>query len=299
MKAKTVPCWFAITLAGTVCFAEQIEPEAIFKKVIAEYDSMATYSSEGTIVSDVDTSAGKMKIETSFSIKLKKPNLYLIQWNQKNSTMPTMSQAGAVWNEGAQPYLYMGVMKAYSKITTDETAVASATGISGGAAFTIPSLFLSVFKKRAAPAPFSRLVAPKLAGNEQVGGENCYVITGSSPQSKKETFWISQKTYLIRKYSRSLEPPEGGFKVPKITDQQLEQSVRAIGQEVTEENKEAMRRIMKQAEDTTKTAKLKGTSTEVHAKIASPKLSDRDFAFTLPVGTVLKDSLFGGQFDTK
>src|SRR6266404_3502832 len=144
MKVKTLVWWFAVTLTGTLCFGEETDPGEILKKVIATYDSLAAYSSEGTIVSDADTAAGKMKIESSFSIKLKKPNLYLIQWDQKNSMMPAMSQAGAVWNQGAQPYLYMGVTKAYSKMTTDEMALASATGISGGAAFTIPSLFFSV-----------------------------------------------------------------------------------------------------------------------------------------------------------
>src|SRR6266436_4361612 len=292
MKAKTLIVWLAVTLIGTVCFAEETEPSAIFKKVIAAYNLMDTYSSEGTIISDVDSGVGKMKTETSFSMKLKKPNLYLIQWDQKNSMMPAMPQAGAVWKEGAQPYLYMGVTKAYSKISTDEMALASATGISGGAAFTIPSLFFSVFNGQL--AIFSTLVAPQLAGNEQVDGEDCYVVSGISPHSKKETFWISKKAHLIRKYSRSLEAPEGGFKVPKVTDQQLEEAAKATGQD-----KEAMRRIMKQAEETTKTAKLKGTSTEFHGKIRTPKLAEDDFVFKVPVGVVLKDSIFGGALNPK
>ena len=84
----------------------------------------------------------KMNTETSFSILLKKPNLYLISWTQKNMPMAGMTQGGAVWSDGTQPYLYMGVMNAYSKMGSDEMALASATGISGGAANTIPSLFL-------------------------------------------------------------------------------------------------------------------------------------------------------------
>ena len=292
MKAKTIVVCFVVTLIGTACFADDTEPSVIFKKVIAAYESMETYSSEGTIISDIDSDAGKMKTETSFSMKLKKPNLYLVEWDQKNSMMPAMSQAGAVWKEGTQPYLYMGVTKAYSKINGDEMALGSATGISGGAAFTIPSLFLSVFKGQ--PGMFSRLVAPQLAGNEQVDGEECYVVSGSSPHSKKETFWISKKNYLIRKYARSLEAPEGGLKVPKMTDQQLEETARAIGQD-----KEAIRRIMKQAEDTTKTAKLKGTSTEFHGKIRTPKLAEQDFVFKVPVGVDLKESIFGGALNPK
>ena len=57
--------------------------------------------------------------------------------------------------------------------------------------------------------------------------------------------------------------------------------------------------MMKQAEDSMNTANLKGTSTELHAKADAPKLKESDFAFTLPEGSVLKDSLFGGALNTK
>jgi hypothetical protein len=289
--------WSVVILIGTFCFAQENEPSAIFKKVTDKYQSMETYSAVGTIISEVDHSGSKMNIETSFSIKMKKPHLYLISWDQQNSMMPGGTQSGAVWNDGSQPYLYMGIMKAYSKMSSDEMALGAATGISGGAAFTIPSLFLSVFTKR--PAPFARLIDPKLTGSEQVEGDACYVITGSSSISKTETFWISKKTYMIRKYSRSFEPPEGGAKVPKITDQQLEEAVKAMGQEVTEARKDAMRNMRNQIEDSSKTAKLKGVSTEIHTKIDTSELKGGNFAFPLPLGTVLKESLFGGMLNTR
>ncbi len=289
MKTKAFVVWSVVMLIGAACSAEEKEPSEIFKKVIVKYQSMETYRSEGTIISDIDSGSGKMTNKTSFSIKMKKPNLYLVSWDQKNSMMPT--QSGAVWNEGSQPFLYMGMMKAYSKMSSDEVALGSATGISGGAAFTIPSLFLTVFKQ---PEPFARLLDPKLTGSEQVEGEDCYVISGGSTISKAERFWISKKSFVIRKYSRSLEQPKGGAKMPKMTDQQFEEAVKAAGQEVTEASQEAMRKMEKETEDSLKTvtANLKGVSTELHAKIDEPKLKKGDFAFTLPVGAVLKKSLF-------
>ncbi len=45
-----------------------------------------------------------------------------------------------------------------------------------------------------------------------------------------------------------------------------------------------------------KASKLKGSSTEVHANVSFPELDKNDFKFTLPEGTVLKDSLLGGVF---
>ncbi|MBW7989856.1 MAG: hypothetical protein FVQ84_07560 [Planctomycetes bacterium] len=137
---------------------EDITPSKISEKVKAAYKSMDTYKAQGTITANIDTGGTETNMETTFSIILKKPNLYLISWTQKTMPMAGMSQSGAVWSDGAQPYLYIGGTNAYSKMGSDELALASATGISGGAAFTIPSLFLSVFKNQ--PDPFSRLKDP-------------------------------------------------------------------------------------------------------------------------------------------
>ena len=65
-------------------------------------------------------------------------------------------------------------------------AVTTPTGISSGAASTIPTLFLSAFK--AQPNPFSRLKDLTLEKTEKVGEEDCYVIGGPSANSEKETF---------------------------------------------------------------------------------------------------------------
>jgi hypothetical protein len=271
--------------------AEDITPSKIFEKVETAYKSMDTYKAQGTITSNIDTGGTQMNTETSFSIILKKPNLYLISWTREN--MPIRSQSGAVWSDGTQPYLYMGGMNAYSKMSSDELALASATGISGGAAFTIPSLFLSVFKEQ--PTPFSRLKDPQIEMTEKVGEEDCYVISGSSSISKKETFWVSKTSYLIRKYYRSFEPPEGGLAIPELTDEQVEEAIKGMGREVTEESKKNMKEMMDRSRTMLKTMKMSGSSTELHANVSSPKLNKNDFKFALPEGSVLKESLFGEE----
>ncbi len=273
--------------------AEDMTPAAVLEKVEAAYESLDTYKAQGTITSSVDTGQMKVEMKTSFSIILKKPNLYLISWTQENAAMPQMSQSGAVWSDGDQPYLYMGQAKAYSKMGTDEIALGGATGISGGAAFTIPSLFLSVFKEQ--PSPFSRLIDPQIEREEKFGAEDCYVISGPSSISKKETFWVSKTSYLIKKYHRLLEPPEGGIAIPEMTDEQVDEVVKGVGQEVTEESRKQMRAMMEQSRTTAKTMKIKGSSTEIHTDFSSPELNKNDFKFAPPEGTALKESLFGGN----
>src|SRR5690242_5465159 len=116
---------FSVGLLCATCIAQETTPGEVFARVKSAYGSLQTYKSEGTITAEVNTGAMTVKFDTSFSIVLKKPNLYLISWTQKNMPMPGMSQSGAVWSDGTQPYLYME--NAYSKMVSDEVALAAAT----------------------------------------------------------------------------------------------------------------------------------------------------------------------------
>lgn len=263
-------------------------PDEIFEKVKTAYQSMDTYQARGTVESRTESGGFNTDADISFSITLKKPNLYLIAWADENMAI----RSGAVWHDGDKRYIYMKGMNAYSEIDNDEVTLGYATGLSGGAALTIPSFFLSVFKEQL--HPFSRLKESRIEKTEKVGQEDCYVISGPSSISKKETFWISKNSYLIRKYNRSLEPPEGGIVTPEMTDEQIEETLKSMGQEVTEEGKQRLRVMVEGSKAAMKTAKIKGSSTEIHSEISSPGLDKKDFQFTLPDGVELKQSLFGG-----
>ena len=279
-----------------------VDPTAIAKarKVLDEmaamYKSLGTYKAEGTVTVDVDAEVAKVNWETSFSILLKKPNRYLISWTQKNGMMPSIVLSGAVWSDGTQPYLYMGMLHAYSKMTSDEMAIATATGISGGSAMTITSLFLPSLENYAS---LSRLKDPVIERTEKIGDEECYVVSATSIMSKKETLWISKSTHFVMQYSRSLAPPSGGLKCAEMNDAQLAESIRSMGLEVTDENRRKVRQMMTQARDRMKNMKLRGTSTELYTKVSTPALKKGDFVFVPPKDAVLKESLFGGLLDGK
>jgi len=268
------------------------DPSSILNKVLSKYKSMDTYSSTGTIVCDLDT-GGKVQMTTTFSIKMKKPNNFLITWSQVGMMPGGMPQAGAAWSDGTQSYLYMGALNSYSKVSDCTSALAGATGISGGAAYTIPSLFLPAFMDKG--SGFQRLKNLEIEKSEAIGGEDCYVISGSSDVSKKETIWISKSRSLILKYERSLASPAGGRVIPDLSDADLEKAIRAMGQTVTDESKKQMRDMMQNAKNTLKNSDMSGLSTETHVDISSPNLTENDFHFAPPSGTTLKDSLFSPQ----
>jgi hypothetical protein len=269
-----------------------VTPTKILDDTAAAYKALDTLKSEGTIVSDMEVDGKKVATESTFSLLLKKPNLYLITWNRK---MAGMQMGGAVWSDGTQAYLSMdigaaAVGKSYSKMKNDDMALASATGISDGAAFTVPSLFLPVFKDQ--PPLAAKMQGARREPDEKVGDEDCYVVSGATAVSKKETFWVSKSKHLIVRFARSMESPAGGREMPETTDAQIEESLTAMGQEVTEASKKRVKEMIASAAESMKTTEMKGTSTETHTHIASPELTAKDFQY-VPEGATLRDSPFG------
>lgn len=161
---------------------------------------------------------------------------------------------------------------------------------------TVPSLFLADVFEQHGLSLSSRLKNPVIERIERLEGHDCYVVGGPSVISKKETFWISKEDHLIRKYERSLEPPEGGVQMPEMSDEDIENALGVLGQEVTEESKKNMKEMMDMSRQVLAERKIKGTLTEVYREVSSPELSQDDFEYTPPPNAVLKESLFEGVF---
>lgn len=297
MGLKLVLALTLMAIINTPAYTEETDAAVIFNKVVETYKAMDTYQSEGIATTEVISPQGNTKLQTVFTIKLKKPNLYQISWRQINQAMPQMSQIGAVWNAGDQPYLFigaMGVKNEYYKVDKDEMAIAGATGISSGAAYTIPSLFLSFFQNQT--PGFLHLTAPKIERLEEIDGRECYVISGSSKVSAKETFWISKDGYLIVKTSQSFARSKEEQQIPEMTEEQVVEAIKMMGQEVTEENKQKLREMMAKREESMANSNLQGSMVEVHKNITTPDFNDEDFEYELPEGTILKESFFDKAF---
>lgn len=266
----------AIMLSSHGCGANST-PREIFQNVTATYKSMQTYKAEGTIISDREWAGTKVSSETSFGILLKKPNLYLISWTQRNT--PGGAWSGAVWNDGTQAYVYVGVAKAYYKVSTDERGFDDARMISchmGSVMVSVPDtialLFLPGLKEPR--DPFSRMEAPKIIKTEKVEEDDCYVISGASTAYGccKETWWISKLNHLIRK--NSCGPPSR----EQREEYSKRLSARMGGNWIFFE------------------PEWKGSITELHMRISSPELSKKDFQFALPEGAVLRSEMSEKDF---
>jgi hypothetical protein len=115
-----------------------LTPNQIFEKVQENYASLSSYSDEGQIVETMDDTV----TTTGFIIRLARTNFYRIEWDQRSESPYRTENIGpqGVWSSGAGDYVEMGwgVQRQYDR----EVALANAADTSGGAAATIPQIFL-------------------------------------------------------------------------------------------------------------------------------------------------------------
>jgi outer membrane lipoprotein-sorting protein len=251
-KPKLALCTVAAILLASATTAvlagdggDNLSPGEIFKNAQEKYASLTSYSDEGKTVAIVNG----MTLTTTFTIRLARPNLYRIEWEQPVHSNYT--NTGIVWSAGEGDFLMMGNGDA-QKEGGQEMALASATGISGSAASTIPGTF---FKMKWGDQLGGLMMSEKQQPDEKVGDMNCYVFT-SELKGRTRTLWIGKADFLIHQ-------------VRNITSAE---AMKATLEEAAKSHPEILARMQQSGIQDI-------TSTETHTHIVlNPKLSAMDFA---------------------
>ena len=160
--------------------------DEIFKRAQEKYASLTSYSDEGKTVAILNGTT----LTTTFAIRLARPNLYRIEWEQP-VTAANYTNKGVVWSAGEGDFVDMrtGVQKRSSQ----EDALSSATGVSGSAAATIPGTF---FKMQWGNQLGGAVAGERRQDDEKVGDADCYVFTSGS-NGRTKTLWIGKQDFLI------------------------------------------------------------------------------------------------------
>ncbi len=251
--------------------------EQLLKKVAAKYQSMKSYSAKGETVSEIDSSnvpptaltgvdpklaeskefqearRKPRKSRHTFSILLGRPSLYRIEWEQQ--VHPTFTNGGAAWSLGEGDFVRLSNQQPF-KPQNRMMALAMATGVSGGAANTIPSAFFESESNLLA-----KLQQPTFEKDELIENDECHVISGTLA-NQKMVLWISKKTLLVRQRRHILG---GAMVLPEFTDEQVKQALKAQNKEATPEAIAQLKALMTKA--VAMSANLKGSMTETHREI--------------------------------
>jgi DNA-directed RNA polymerase subunit RPC12/RpoP len=276
----------------------------IMQKVTEQYESLTNLSASGTAVSVMDISkvapknlpgmnqmpggaknakaiqqamSAPIRTESALSIKLGRPNLYRVEWD---STVGPVAMKGAVWCAGEGDFLSIDKTK-YTRMDSRELALASATGVSGGAAATLPSIFFS-----GQFGLLSLIQKPNRAADEAVDGEDCYVVKGDA-MGMGVTLWLSKTNYLVKQKQVVLG---GKPKMSDMSDGQMEEGLKKLGN-LTPQQKAQAKAAMKNMKPLL--AQMKGTITETYRDIEiNQPVKIEDFKYQMPAGATLSKSLF-------
>lgn len=99
---------------------------------------------------------------------------------------------GVVWSAGDGDFMVMS-RSAEKKQPSMESALSSATGVSGGAAATIPGTFFKMKWGNQLGGSASNL---ERQADEGIGGTDCYAFASES-KGRTRTLWIGKKDFLV------------------------------------------------------------------------------------------------------
>ena len=278
--------------------AETPTPEFLIKQVLNTYQSLATYRVIGKSITEgtkFDRGGEIYTMTMRFSLTLKKPNLYLITWEEDHPPY-FFNMKGAAWNAGSQPYLYEESLKGYMKVPTDIVALRTVANVSKGATYLIPELFFQFYNPN--NTRLEGLEEPRITGIEEVQGERCFVLTGGY-DDLAVTYWISVERYLIRQYLQVQDLGKGTEPIEKMTDKEAEKSLRALGVEPTEVRKREEKDAFELISKIKNKHHTRIVATHYFSDISLPSLTAEDFVFAVPEGIPLKENIYESPISVK
>jgi outer membrane lipoprotein-sorting protein len=221
--------------------------DVILQKSQDAYAALTSYSDEGKSVTTMNDAI----LTNAFSMKLARPNLYRIEWGQP-VLASSYTNKGVVWSAGKGDFLIMGDRMAVQQKSM-ESALSSASGISGAASTSIAATFFKMnWVNQFSDFTASREQNP----DEKVGNVDCYVFTGELGKGKISTIWIGKQDFLIRQVRVASSPA----------------SVKATNAEAAKHHPRVAAQLLKMRFGWT-------TSTETHENIVvNQKFSPENFA---------------------
>jgi hypothetical protein len=174
--------------------SKDIPPQVIVQMMAARYETVSSYQDSGvveTVSADLPTTRST---DIFFKTYFTRPLKLRFEWM---SYSPFSSpERNVVWSDGAKAFGFYSFQP--EKIDEDEDvsmALAGATGVSRGAAHTVPELMLKDV------GGFSLLDLKKISsqGEERFEGADCYVLEGYHHTGEAWRLWIGKKDLLLRK----------------------------------------------------------------------------------------------------
>lgn len=185
-------------------------PRPTVKSILAQmartYQTLRSYEDEGQVTSVFSrNSGGGFTTKKPFRTLFTRPKLFRFEY-QDLPYGPHPEQRMVIWPQGNAFRTWWTVQPGNQEANSLEMALAGATGVSSGAAHTIPRLLIpSVVTGWS----LTDLTRPCLVGEANVDGVRCYQIKGTDVMGSAQTVWIEKGTFLVRKIHEKMKLDEG------------------------------------------------------------------------------------------
>ncbi|MBE7494216.1 MAG: hypothetical protein HS117_04690 [Verrucomicrobiaceae bacterium] len=249
---------------------------ALLRQVSEKYGSLSTLSVTGKTTAQVTPAGGgePSTVENAFSINLARPEFYRIEWKQPLAG--TVVSQGAVWSAGSGHRVLIG--QKVSEWLNREQALGAATGVSGGAANTLPSLFF----KDEGSGLHEFIQNATFLPDESVGGESCQIIKGDGPGGKL-TLWISRKDLFLKQIQMVSSGGGGTQEAASVSSETMTKIAKTLG---TDASPEAVSKMTREIEaQQMRVAAMRTTITETFERVvANEMMIKADFEVAVPAG---------------
>ena len=185
-----------VAISQTSGDGDGLTAQEIATKSQAAYAALTSYSDEGKTVSSIGTTT---VAPHKFTIKLARPNLYRVEWDQN---MGFYDQKGAAWCAGNGDFTK--IVNKTRPAGDAVSALGTAAGVSGGSSASIPATFfkLNSFNTFAFHAVSGRKT------DEKNGDVDCFVVLTDLKMGRTRTIWIGKQGLFSSAKSRQTRAPK-------------------------------------------------------------------------------------------
>lgn len=166
-----------------------IDGYVIIKTMAAKYAHLNSYQDTGEVKNSL------LLMNQPFKTYFKRPHFFRFSWIETHP-LRFLKTNRMVWCDGKNAYSYWGDLKRFLKEDNLDLAIAGATGVSSGAAHTIPRLL----SESVSGFSLTELKDVQVIKEQQFEGVMCYVVYGMHPSwDISYKLWIGKDDYLVRK----------------------------------------------------------------------------------------------------
>jgi outer membrane lipoprotein-sorting protein len=195
--ALTLACAVSTGIAAEKESTDSLTAQQILDKVAATYATCKSYRDSGVVTNDFGPHSAGDNFPRHVDVKpfrtaFVRPDQFRFEYDN-----PTPEKPYIIWAKGGEVRRWWYIKPDVEKLPSLDLGIAGATGVSSGAAHTIPSLLLP---DQIGGAKLSAMIDLTRLLDESLDGTPCFKLHGKYGfGNQPTTLWLEKATFLVRR----------------------------------------------------------------------------------------------------